>query len=183
MVEVPPPTPRIVFRRLRPGDADLLDTLDRDEGVMQFLDWEPPSRAGQRAIVTERLRQDERWPGHGCFAAESPAGEFLGWFALTARDRPQVPDLGYRLHRRFWGQGLATEGSRALIDYAFGSIGADAVEADTMAVNQASRRVMTNCGLSYVRTFEVDFDDPLPGTEHGDVLYRITRPEWLARAH
>lgn len=182
MSDLPPPTPRVAFRRLRTDDVDRLDALDRDEGVMQFLDWEPPSRAEQQAIVADRLHQEERWPGHGCFAAESPAGEFLGWFALTVRDRPEVPDLGYRLHRRYWGQGLATEGGLALINYAFTSLGAQAVEADTMAVNQASRRVMANCGLTYVRTFHGDFDDPLPGTEQGDVLYRITRARWLERA-
>lgn len=182
MGDLPQPTPRIIFRRLRTDDLDRFDALDRDEGVMQFLDWEAPSRAAQREIVAERLRQEERWPGYGCFPAESLAGDFLGWFALTARDRPEVPDLGYRLHRRYWGQGLATEGALALINYAFATLGVQGVEADTMAVNHASRRVMTHCGLTYVRTFHGDFDDPLPGTEQGEVLYRITREQWLARA-
>ncbi|HIZ35562.1 MAG TPA: GNAT family N-acetyltransferase [Candidatus Ruania gallistercoris] len=149
---------------------------------MQFLDWEPPTLAEQRETVTEHLRQDERWPGYGCFAAASPAGEVLGWFALTVRDRPEVPDLAYRLHRRYWGQGLATEGALALIRYAFTSLGVQAVEADTTAVNQASRRVMAKCGLTYVRTSHEDFDDPLPGTEQGELLYRITRAQWVERA-
>ena len=47
-----------------------------------------------------------------------------------------------------------------------------------MYVNTASRRVTTNCGMSHVRTFPWRFDDPLPGTEQGEVLYRITREDW-----
>lgn len=50
-----------------------------------------------------------------------------------------------------------------------------------MFVNRASRRVMEKCGMSYVRTYHVHFDDPLPGTEQGEVLYEITREQWSAR--
>jgi hypothetical protein len=40
---------------------------------------------------------------------------------------------------------------------------------------------MAGCGLRHVRTFHLAVDDPLPGTEHGEVEYAITRAEWLAR--
>jgi RimJ/RimL family protein N-acetyltransferase len=63
------------------------------------------------------------------------------------------------------GRGLATEGSRALIARAFTDLGARRVVAQTMAVNRASRRVMEKSGLHYVRTFHLQFDDALPGTE------------------
>ncbi len=32
--------------------------------------------------------------------------------------------------------------------------------------------------LRHHRTFHVDFDDPLPGTEHGEVEYELTIDEW-----
>jgi RimJ/RimL family protein N-acetyltransferase len=48
-----------------------------------------------------------------------------------------------------------------------------------MSVNHASRRVMEKCGLACVRTFHVHFDNPLPGIEHGEVLYRLIRDDWL----
>ena len=89
-----------------------------------------------------------------------------------------VLELGYRLHRSAWGKGYATEGSRALVDLAFRELGADLVIADTMAVNTASRRVMEKSGLRYVRTFHADWPVSIPGDEHGDVEYAITRDEW-----
>ena len=46
-----------------------------------------------------------------------------------------------------------------------------------MAVNLASRRVMEKSGLRYVRRFNLDFDDPLPGTEQGEVEYALTRDQ------
>jgi RimJ/RimL family protein N-acetyltransferase len=75
---------------------------------------------------------------------------------------------------------LASEGSRALVDEAFGELGAGRVRAETMVVNTASRRVMEKAGLRQVRTFFADWPDRIPGDELGDVEYAITRDEWLA---
>ncbi|MEO7125325.1 MAG: GNAT family protein, partial [Nakamurella sp.] len=48
----------------------------------------------------------------------------------------------------------------------------------TMAVNTASRRVMEKAGLRFVRTFDADWPVRIPGDEHGDVEYALTRQEW-----
>ena len=79
------------------------------------------------------------------------------------------------------GHGYATEGSLALIDKAFGEWGATTVIAETMTVNTRSRNVMEKCGLSHVRTRHDEWDEPIPGTEHGEVEYAVTKGEWLAR--
>ena len=57
-------------------------------------------------------------------------------------------------------------------------MGVRRVIAQTMAVNAASRGVMTAAGLTYVRTYFPEFDDPLPGTEQGEVEYEITLEAW-----
>jgi len=46
-----------------------------------------------------------------------------------------------------------------------------------MAINLASRRVMENAGLKCVRTFHPRWEDPLPGTEHGEVEYALTKDD------
>jgi SAM-dependent methyltransferase len=45
-------------------------------------------------------------------------------------------------------------------------------------VNERSRRVMERCGLRYVRTFHLAWDDPIEGTEHGEVEYELRRQDW-----
>ncbi|WP_338065529.1 GNAT family protein [Amycolatopsis antarctica] len=52
-----------------------------------------------------------------------------------------------------------------------------------MAVNLASRRVMEKAGMRHARTFHVEFDDPIAGTEFGEVEYALTRTEWLGAAN
>lgn len=132
------------------------------------------------AMLEGWIAQYERWPGYGTFAAiERSTGDFVGWFHLRPDDGPDdEPELGYRLRRDFWGKGYATEGSRALIDKAFDELGATRVWATAMAVHVASRRVMERAGLRFVRLFHGEWPYPIPGDEHGDVEYAITRAQW-----
>jgi RimJ/RimL family protein N-acetyltransferase len=51
-----------------------------------------------------------------------------------------------------------------------------------MAVNTRSRRVMEKAGLRYLRTFHLQWDDPIPGTEHGEVEYELLREDWHRKA-
>lgn len=163
-------------------DAERFDALDRDAEVMRFLARHPPTLQEQRELIRRDLVDRLRHPSYGRYVAESPDGDFLGWFQLLPRQTPTVAELGYRLHRGFWGQGLATEGASVVVDHAFTRLGVTVVEAETMYVNHRSRRVMEKCGLTHVATFSVDFDDPLPGTDQGEVLYRLTRDEWVAQS-
>jgi len=111
----------------------------------------------------------------------------VGWWALEPPERPDQgpPDgqaeLGYRLLRRHWRQGLASEGARELVRHGFADLGLRRIFAETMAVNEASRATMASVGLTYVRSFHADWDEPIPGSEHGEVEYAITREEWLER--
>lgn len=50
-----------------------------------------------------------------------------------------------------------------------------------MAVNLASRRVLEKSGLMLVRTFHLEWEDPLPGTEYGEVEYALELADWEQR--
>ena len=161
--------------------------LDADPEVMRFLG---SGRARTRDEVVElhrdRLASAERVPGLG-FWAGFAAGQFVGWWILEPPERAdQGPvagqaELGYRLLRRHWGKGLASEGARELIRHGFDDLGLVRIFAETMAVNAASRATMAAIGMQHVRTFHLDVDEPLPGSELGEVEYAISREQWYAR--
>lgn len=54
--------------------------------------------------------------------------------------------------------------------------------AETMAVNAPSRGVMARLGMHHVRTEHREWDDPLPGTEEGEVIYEMTHEDWVRYA-
>jgi RimJ/RimL family protein N-acetyltransferase len=115
------------------------------------------------------------------------SGEFIALMMLPPAHGPDQPDdptaadLGYRLHRQYWRQGLASEAARALLRHAFDTVGQSRVIAQTMAVNSGSRRVMDAIGMRYVRTYFPSWDDPLPGADLGEVEYEMTRAMWETR--
>jgi RimJ/RimL family protein N-acetyltransferase len=174
-------TKHICLRRLIPDDVQLLCRLNNDEGVMTYLDHEPPSVEKVSFEVQYLIDYYTRWPKFGRWIAESLKGEFLGWFSLAGSEQemPATLELGYRLRRQYWGMGLATEGTRLLLEYAFSdNLMVERVIGTTMFINEGSRHVMEKCGMRHAKTFHLSFEDPLPGSEHGEVLYEITREEW-----
>jgi RimJ/RimL family protein N-acetyltransferase len=178
-------TDRLVLRRFTTDDVDELVRLDADPEVMHFISGGLPTPRAQieDVVLPYWLRFYEVSPVLGFWAAEDrTTGEFLGWFHLRPGDGhgDDEPELGYRLRREAWGRGLATEGSRALVELAFTRVGARRVLAETMAVHTASRRVMENCGLRLVREFRADWPYPIPGDEHGDVEYALDREDWIS---
>jgi len=179
-------TERLILRRFTEDDVDNLFDLDGDPEVMRFLTGGKPTPRDviQNQTLPRLLDYYERFEGFGCWAAiEKSTEEFLGWFEFRPPEssRSDEVELGYRLRRSAWGKGYATEGSRALIHKGFTELGARRVIAQTMAVNLASRRVMEKAGLEYVRTFHLEWEDPLPGTEHGEVEYALTKKDWKQR--
>jgi RimJ/RimL family protein N-acetyltransferase len=171
-------TKRLILRRFTEADFDELTALDSDPEVTRFITGGLPEF--DAGMLKAWLGQYERWPAYGTFAAvERSNDRFLGWFHLRPEEgQDDEPELGYRLSRAAWGKGYATEGSRALIDKAFTDLGATRVWAGALAVHSASRRVMEKSGLRFVRTFHGDWPFRIPGDEHGDVEYAITRAEW-----
>jgi len=176
-------TERISLEPLTVDHTELLVELDSDPEVLRYIF----GRALTRAEVVEtwlprRTRADADARGLGWwvgFASATHDREFLGWWCLSVDDDdPSAAELGYRLRRAAWGQGYATEGSRALLAHAFGTVGLERVWAETMAVNARSRHVMSKLGLEHIRTYVGEFDDPLPGTDEGEVVYEISRARY-----
>ena len=58
-------------------------------------------------------------------------------------------ELGYTFHRAYWGQGLATEVSRKVLDIGFGTLALPNIIAFAAAEHRASRHVMEKLGFQF----------------------------------
>ena len=171
-------TTRLTLSPCRPDDrADFID-LELDPQVMRFLN-------GGHAVDHERVDPDAPFlmprgtEPYVWTARRTTDGAFIGWFCLWPESK-DLAELGYRLRRAEWGKGLASEGATALVDWGFATAGYDRIVATTMTVNTASRRVMEKIGMRHTRTEHGEWPDPIPGCEHGEVWYELTRSEWAA---
>jgi RimJ/RimL family protein N-acetyltransferase len=180
-------TDRLVLVPLSDEHLEHEVALDSDPEVMRYLEGRARTRAEVEVLHPKRLAAGRRVPGLG-FWAGFVDGEFVGWWILGPPEHPdQGPvegqaELGYRLLRRHWRKGLASEGGRELIRHGFEDLGLTRINASTMAVNEASRATMAAVGMRHVRTFHLNWDEPLPGSEQGEVEYAITRQEWRRSA-
>jgi RimJ/RimL family protein N-acetyltransferase len=198
-------TARLRLRRFTGADLDELAALHGDPAVMRYID---DGRPVPREVVAEQtlpeiLREYGELPeglGHraieerlgagsalgGASEPGGTGGRFVGWVSLlppssVGLEQGDAVELGYRLHPALWGRGYAGEAARAVVDEAFTfDDGVERIVATTMTVNAGSRRVMEKAGLRYQRTFFVEWPDPIEGSEHGDVVYELTRAQWLS---
>ncbi len=98
------------------------------------------------------------------------------YIAVPNLPQPAV-EVGWRLTRSAHGHGYATEGARALIHHAFGTLGLPELVAITATGNTASRHVMEKLGMRYRP--ELTFDHPNVPAGHPHrrhVLYSLRNP-------
>jgi ribosomal-protein-alanine N-acetyltransferase len=171
-------TERLSLRRWRESDREPFAALNADPEVMEHF---PAllSRDESDALVG-RIEEGFEERGFGLWAVEAE-GTFIGFTGLTvprftAGFTPCV-EIGWRLARRAWGYGYATEAATAALGDAFGRLGLEEVVSFTAVQNLRSQAVMRRIGMS--RDLAGDFDHPVlpegsPLRRH--VLYRIRRP-------
>jgi RimJ/RimL family protein N-acetyltransferase len=154
-------TSRLQLRELNFTDEEELVDLDSDPEVMKYLtNGIPSSRESVQRSLNRIVAQLRNSNGKfGVWAAiEKETRQFVGWFHLFPHiDEPENLKklfIGYRLKRKYWGRGFATEVSRALVEKAFGEYGATEVCAQAMKANAKSIKVMEKIGMTFSHEFK-----------------------------
>jgi RimJ/RimL family protein N-acetyltransferase len=150
-------TERLRLRRSRPGDAEAISRYRSDPEVNRQQGWERTDPDSVRADIEEMARRAPGEPGGWVqFSVEErEAGRLVGDVGLSAADgEPGVLKVGYTIDPAFQGRGYATEAVRALLGYAFETLGADVVRAYASADNAASIRVAEHVGMRLIERFE-----------------------------
>lgn len=148
-------TERLRLRAWRDDDLDAYAALCADPEVMLHLRG-PMTRA---AAADQIKAFEHHWAdeGFGLWCATlKPTDECIGFIGLAVPQfLPEVlpaVEIGWRLARPAWGQGLATEGARATVDFAFGPLGLDRIISITLPENRGSWNVMQKLGMTVERT-------------------------------
>ena len=167
------------MRPCSPADRADFIGLELDPEVMRFLNGGAVDHEATIPTATTFLMPRGEEP-YVWTARRTRTDAFVGWFCLYP-ETETLGEIGYRLRREDWGQGLASEGASALIDWGFTNTGFDRITACTMAANHGSRRVMEKVGMKHFRTDFPEFPTRIPGAEEGEVWYELTRSEWHGR--
>ncbi len=170
-------TGRLLLRRWRDSDRIPFQAMNADPRVMEFMPALLTPTESDALVDRAQAHFDRH--GFGPFAAEILDNHsFIGFIGLSIPnfDSPFMPavEVGWRLAFEYWGRGLASEGARAAVHYAFGEFGLDNIVSFTVPANLRSRRVMEKIGMTHDP--RDDFDHPCLPEDHPlrrHVLYRL----------
>ncbi|MAT89107.1 MAG: GNAT family N-acetyltransferase [Flavobacteriaceae bacterium] len=128
-----------------------------------------------RELITNVWHPDYEKYGYGRFAViYKKDHKIIGFNGIKFLPEIGKADLGFRFLPEYWGQGIATESSRAILAFAFKEIGLEEVIAFVEPANPASSAVLKKLGFQQTKTA------PYPGEEdNGDIFwYTLTKQEY-----
>lgn len=127
-----------------------MEELENDPDVKQFFPDGGRDRAKTEDMI-KRFISAYKEKGLPCFLLfDLESDEFIGraGFGITETGNTEV---GYVLHKKFWGKGYASEAVRTLLKYAREHIDVDYIIAYADVGNIGSTRVMEKCGMNYYK--------------------------------
>ena len=150
-------TTRLIFRRFTEADAALILQLNSDPEVLKYLhepvlqDLEHARKIIREIILPQYENNLGRWAMH-----LKENNEFIGWCGLKFRPEIDEIDLGYRLQKKYWGMGFATESARKTLDVGINVLGLHAITGRAHIENVSSLRVLEKIGMKYIKEEVID---------------------------
>ncbi|ATR84855.1 N-acetyltransferase [Pseudomonas sp. FFUP_PS_473] len=173
---------RLVLRQWQDDDLREFAAMCADPQVMRY--FPAPLTRLESAALIGRLRGHFAEYGFGLWALErKDSGAFIGMTGLlnvnfNAGFAPAV-EIGWRLARRHWGLGFASEAAWTCLRCAFAQLGLEQVVSFTSESNLPSQKVMQAIGMQ--ADPDSNFEHPRIPPGHPlrpHVLYRINRTQW-----
>ena len=174
-------TNRLVLRTIDEGDAELQDRVLNTPAVMQQLGGVKELHE----IEAKHAKSMQLFAREGfsfLFMIEKVTGEMVGHCGIKRVDHPKAPnqgdhEIGWLVREDRWRQGYAEEAIRAVLDWAFGRVGAPLVVALTNKANIGSWKLMEKLGMQ--RRKDLDFTDGEMGSDDDLLIqYSLTKTQW-----
>jgi [ribosomal protein S5]-alanine N-acetyltransferase len=143
-------TPRLRLRRLQATDAADVFAYASDPEVARYTSWEPHrSIADSQDFLARTQAAYARHEPYPWGLVDKITGRLIGTCGLLEWSRRHhKAELGYALHRGYWGQGLIAEAASAVIDFGFTRMELNRIEAVCLPENTGSWRVMEKVGMT-----------------------------------
>ena len=143
-------TDRLILRPWRESDLNDFYTYARVDGVGQMAGWLPHKTIDESRTVLDMFIRDKK-----VFAIElKETGKVIGSFGIEEPDPDPEQELlgrelGYVLHKSYWGQGLMPEAANRVISWCFEELKLDYLTCSHFDWNMQSSRVIEKTGFRY----------------------------------
>lgn len=159
------PTPRLILRALQPSDLDDLYEYASDPEIDHYVPWEHYKNIEEARENLNEFLADYEQHGMGARGIEHRTDQKLIGIINFSCPHPinRRVEVGYTISRAYWGQGLATEAAKALIEFGFEKMNLARIEAVVMPEHLASARVLEKSGMQFegaLHNYQVWRDQP-----------------------
>lgn len=139
------------------SDLEQMSMLNLDQEVMTYFPFLPSRKQTEEFII--RMQKQFLSKGFCYFPVERlNTKEFIGFIGLSEQkfDSDFTPciDIGWRISKKYWGKGLATEGAKTCLSYAKNNLELKKIYATAPKINTRSIAVMKKIGMTYSREFQ-----------------------------
>lgn len=145
-------TERLLLREITPNDKEALFKLHSNPEVQKYT-GEPVVKSIEEIekAILGRIKHYKKY-GFGRWATFlKKEMQFVGWAGLLYLPEFDEIDLGYRFLPEYWGLGIATEASYAILKYGFDTLRLKKIIAIALKENKASIRVMEKVGMEFYK--------------------------------
>lgn len=145
----------IYLRPIKEDDVFAIHLYASDPEVTQYMLWGPNTYQDTLNYVEASLALLNSVPKNIYRYAIilKHTDDLIGMIDLTLKSS-HVGEIGYILHKSYWGHGYGTEATRLMVNYAFNSLGLSKLLATCDKRNIASYRVMEKNGFHLVSTYK-----------------------------
>lgn len=142
-------TGRLRIREFVPDDAEAFFAWNSDPVVMRHV-GEPLSESVEQVRENIRSYPDYRERGYGRWAVVHKRDDrVIGFNGLKYLPEMDAVDLGYRFLQEYWGKGIATESSLAVLEYGFNTLNLDTIIGLAVPANRDSIHVLEKVGMRF----------------------------------
>ena len=133
------------------GDVELIHEIWTNSDVRHFLFDDRVIPLDEARLLVEQSVRSFEERGYGIWLVFSHETEKLIGFAGLLQSSDESPNLIYGVHPKSCGNGFATEAAKAVLDYAFDTLGLESVKADVDEPNVISVRILEKLGMTQIR--------------------------------
>ncbi len=149
-------TDRLILREFEERDAEHLYLLNLDPDVIKFTGDKAFKDIEEASVFLKNYKQYQEY-GFGRWAAiKKESNEFIGWCGLKYSKEINEHDLGFRLFKKNWNKGYATEAAIACIKFGFNTFKIKQILGRAMKENQSSIKVLIKSGMQFSHNYEFE---------------------------
>jgi len=170
-------TARLKMRIPSEEDIQYVFSASQFEGFNEGMLWDAPKDPNALKIpLMNNLKSWEKGTAYSFSIENKETGEFLGRITIRKTDKAGTWNTGFWMHPSHQGKGFMTEALKAIIDFGFMSLSANAIEACHAVWNKASEKVLLRNGMKFSQYLEKGFLKNGKWVEEN--LLSINRQEW-----